>query len=253
MTPKAAEAPSDHAAVVARELEASVQQVRATAALLAGGATVPFIARYRKEATGSLDEVAIATVRDRMGQLAELDKRRDAILDSLSERGLLDDDLRRRIAGADTLPGLEDIYLPHRPKRRTRAMVAREAGLEPLARALLAQGGVQIDLTAFEDRDAALSGARDIIAEDVAAGRLVPAEVDEAAVARRLYTAAWPDPDLLIRTSGELRLSNFLLWQLAYAELFVTPVLWPDFTRHDFFEAVVEFQRRDRRFGRVPT
>jgi len=89
------------------------------------------------------------------------------------------------------------------------------------------------------------------IAEEVADGRLVPAEVDETAVARRLHTAEWPDPDLLIRTSGELRLSNFLLWQLAYAELYVTPVLWPDFTRQDFYEAVAEFQRRDRRFGRV--
>ena len=67
----------------------------------------------------------------------------------------------------------------------------------------------------------------------------------------RLYTAPWPDPDLLIRTSGELRLSNFLLWQLAYAELYVTPVLWPDFTRQDFFEAIAEYQGRERRFGRV--
>ena len=85
-----------------------------------------------------------------------------------------------------------------------------------------------------------------------AAGRLDPAEIDEEALARRLYTAPWPDPDLLIRTSGELRISNFLLWQLAYAELYVTPVLWPDFTRRHFFEAILDFQRRDRRFGRVP-
>ena len=89
------------------------------------------------------------------------------------------------------------------------------------------------------------------LAEDAVAGRLVPAEIDEDAVARRLYTAPWPDPDLLIRTSGELRISNFLLWQLAYAELYVTPVLWPDFTRRDLFEAILEFQRRERRFGRV--
>jgi undecaprenyl diphosphate synthase len=89
------------------------------------------------------------------------------------------------------------------------------------------------------------------LAEDAAAGRLDPAEIDEEAVARRLYTAPWPDPDLLIRTSGEMRISNFLLWQLAYAELYVTPVLWPDFTRRDLFEAILEFQRRDRRFGRV--
>ena len=80
----------------------------------------------------------------------------------------------------------------------------------------------------------------------------IPAEIDEEALARRLYTAEWPDPDLLIRTSGEMRISNFLLWQLAYAELYVTPVLWPDFTRRHLFEAILEFQRRDRRFGRVP-
>ena len=78
-----------------------------------------------------------------------------------------------------------------------------------------------------------------------------PAEIDEEALARRLYTAPWPDPDLLIRTSGELRISNFLLWQLAYAELYVTPVLWPDFTRQHLFEAILDFQRRERRFGRV--
>jgi len=89
------------------------------------------------------------------------------------------------------------------------------------------------------------------LAEDAAAGRLDPAEIDEEAMARRLYTAPWPDPDLLIRTSGEMRISNFLLWQLAYAELYVTPVLWPDFTRRHLFEAILEFQRRDRRFGRV--
>ena len=89
------------------------------------------------------------------------------------------------------------------------------------------------------------------LADDAAAGRLDPGAIDEAAVARRLYTAPWPDPDLLIRTSGEMRISNFLLWQLAYAELYVTPVLWPDFTRRHLFEAILDFQRRERRFGRV--
>lgn len=98
---------------------------------------------------------------------------------------------------------------------------------------------------------AELARAARLIAEDVAAGRLVPGQVDEDEVARRLYTAEWPDPDLLIRTSGEQRISNFLLWQLAYAEFYVSPVLWPDFTRHHLFEAILEFQRRDRRFGRV--
>ena len=86
----------------------------------------------------------------------------------------------------------------------------------------------------------------------MAAGRIRAEQVDEEALARRLYTAEWPDPDLLIRTSGEQRISNFLLWQLAYAEFHVSPVLWPDFTRQHFFEAILDFQRRDRRFGRVP-
>jgi undecaprenyl diphosphate synthase len=89
------------------------------------------------------------------------------------------------------------------------------------------------------------------LAEAAAAGRLDPATIDEDAIASRLWTAPCPDPDLLIRTSGEMRISNFLLWQLAYAELYVTPVLWPDFTRRHLFEAILEFQRRDRRFGRV--
>ena len=103
----------------------------------------------------------------------------------------------------------------------------------------------------YGSRDEIAQAARQL-AEEVAAGRLAPAEVDADAIAARLWTAPHPDPDLLIRTSGEMRLSNFLLWQLAYAELWVTPVLWPDFTRRDLFEGILEFQRRDRRFGRVP-
>ena len=89
------------------------------------------------------------------------------------------------------------------------------------------------------------------LAEEVKRGELDPAEIDEAAFARNLWTAAFPDPDLLIRTSGEMRLSNFLLWQLAYAEIHVTPVLWPDFTREHLYEAIIEYQRRERRFGKV--
>jgi undecaprenyl diphosphate synthase len=96
-----------------------------------------------------------------------------------------------------------------------------------------------------------IARAARLLAEEVAAGAMSPADINEDAIARRLYTAAWPDPDLLIRTSGEMRISNFLLWQLAYAELYVTPLLWPDFTRQDLFQAILEFQRRDRRFGRV--
>jgi undecaprenyl diphosphate synthase len=89
------------------------------------------------------------------------------------------------------------------------------------------------------------------LAREVAAGRMTPEEIDEDAIAARLYTADCPDPDLLIRTSGELRISNFLLWQIAYTELYISSVLWPDFGRRELFEAVVAYQNRERRFGRV--
>jgi len=98
---------------------------------------------------------------------------------------------------------------------------------------------------------AEIARAARLLAREVAEGHRPPDSIDEAAMARHLYTSKWPDPDLLIRTSGELRLSNFLLWQLAYAEFHVTPVLWPDFTRQHLFEAIRDFQRRERRFGRV--
>jgi undecaprenyl diphosphate synthase len=89
------------------------------------------------------------------------------------------------------------------------------------------------------------------LARDAVAGRLDPESIDEQMLADRLYTRDCPDPDLLIRTSGEQRISNFLLWQIAYAELHISPVLWPDFSRHELYEAIVDFQNRDRRFGRV--
>jgi undecaprenyl diphosphate synthase len=98
---------------------------------------------------------------------------------------------------------------------------------------------------------AELVRAARLLADDVAAGRLDPASIDESAFAARLYTDGCPDPDLLIRTSGEQRVSNFLLWQLAYTELYLSPVLWPDFTRGDLYEAIRAFQLRERRFGRV--
>lgn len=149
--------------------------MRAVATLLSDGATVPFIARYRKERTGSLDEVMITSIRDRLAQLAELDKRREAILGSLSEREILTDELRVAVDGATTLPALEDIYLPYRPKRRTRATIAREKGLEPLAKLIFAQSHETnpkdkarafIDVEkGIETTSDALSGARDIIAE----------------------------------------------------------------------------------------
>ena len=124
---------------IAQELSLAPKQVQATADLLNEGATVPFIARYRKEATGSLDEVAITAVRNRFNQLMELDKRREAILKSLEERGQLTEELKEKIFSAETMVVLEDIYLPFRPKRRTRATIAREKGLEPLAQRLFEQ------------------------------------------------------------------------------------------------------------------
>ena len=164
-----------HVATIAAELGVRHQQVQATIGLLDDGATMPFIARYRKETTGSLDEVAVMTIRDRIAQLREMDERLNAMLSSLEERGLLTDELRERLSGAQTLALMEDAYLPYRPKRRTRAMAAREKGLGPLAELLWAQDA-DVDLSAtamacvdpengVEDEEGALAGARDIIAE----------------------------------------------------------------------------------------
>ena len=163
-----------HIAKIAAELGIAERQIQATAGLIAEWGTVPFIARYRKEVTGSLDEVQITAIRDRLEQLAELDKRREAILNSLVERELLTDELKEKILAAETLSVLEDIYLPFRPKRRTRATVARERGLEPLAQILfaqeekdpLAEGASFIDPgKSVSSAEEALAGARDIIAE----------------------------------------------------------------------------------------
>jgi undecaprenyl diphosphate synthase len=99
---------------------------------------------------------------------------------------------------------------------------------------------------------AELARAARMLAEDAAAGRIAPSAIDESTFASRLYTHGCPDPDLLIRTSGEQRISNFLLWQMAYSELFLSRVLWPDFTRGDLYEAIRDYQLRERRFGRVP-
>lgn len=115
------------------------------------------------------------------------------------------------------------------------------------------RGGQNLQLVvalSYGSRGEIVQAARHL-AERAAAGELAPAAIDEAAVAAELFTAPWPDPDLLIRTSGESRISNFLLWQLAYTELYITPVMWPDFTREQLFEAIIEYQRRERRFGKV--
>lgn len=164
-----------HVQKIARELSLNPHQVMATAQLLEEGGTVPFIARYRKEATGTLDEVAIAAIRDRLVQLAELDTRRETILKTIEEQGKLTEELRAKILAAETLAVLEDLYLPYKPKRRTRATVAKEKGLEPLAETILAQDPAtdpHQEALAFVDAekevasvDDALAGARDIIAE----------------------------------------------------------------------------------------
>ncbi len=160
---------------IAQELNVRPEQVAATARLFSEEATIPFIARYRKEATGSLDEVAITNIRDRLAQMEELDKRRQSILKSLEERNLLTDELKAGIQAAETMAVLEDIYLPYRPKRRTRATIAREKGLEPLARLIFEQAGQTDPLKeavsfadpekGVESAEDAIAGAKDIIAE----------------------------------------------------------------------------------------
>ena len=161
-------------AQIAKELSLPAKNVTAVAELLEEGATIPFISRYRKEMTGSLDEVAIATIRDRIEQLSELDKRRESIITSIEKQGKLTPQLMQAIVGAETLAELDDIYLPYKPKRKTRASVAKEKGLEPLAQKIKDQEN--IDLEAFSksfvdiekgvsNTQEALDGARDIIAE----------------------------------------------------------------------------------------
>jgi uncharacterized protein len=188
-----------HVERVAKELGLRAIQVGATAQLFADGATVPFIARYRKEATGSMDEVQIQNVKDRMEQLVALDDRRAAIVKSLEERNLMTDVLRAKIDKAETLNSLEDIFAPFRPKRRTRATIAKEKGLEPLAdfiEANLFTHGVDLDseVAKFVNPDAAteelkvkdnaeaLSGARDIIAERISD------HADARAALRKLFS-----------------------------------------------------------------
>ncbi|MFD5414148.1 Tex-like N-terminal domain-containing protein, partial [Streptomyces nojiriensis] len=128
---------------IAEELGVRERQVKAAVELLDGGSTVPFIARYRKEATEMLDDAQLRTLEERLRYLRELEDRRAAVLDSVREQGKLTDELAARIAAADTKARLEDIYLPFKPKRRTKAQIAREAGLEPLAEGLLADPSVE--------------------------------------------------------------------------------------------------------------
>jgi len=161
---------------VADKLNIDVKQVRATVELLDEGATIPFISRYRKEATGSLDEVQIMQIRDEIERLRQLESRRAAILKSIEGQGKLTEELRDKIDAAENLSQLEDLYLPYKPKRRTKATIAREKGLEPLAQKILLQENFDLDAEALQyvsdEKEVknimeALQGARDIIAEIV--------------------------------------------------------------------------------------
>ena len=173
-----------HLLQITKELGLQARQVAATAVLLEEGATVPFIARYRKERTGELDEVQITSVRDRLEQLEALDKRRESILGSLEERKLLTEELRAKVDAAASLNSLEDIYLPFKPRKRTRATIAKELGLEPLAETLWAQdsatdpealaapvvgNSIEVDAkkSSVDTIAAVLAGARDILAERI--------------------------------------------------------------------------------------
>ena len=170
---------------IAAELAVKPHQVAATVALLDAGSTVPFIARYRKEATEGLDDTQLRTLEERLGYLRELEERRAAILKSIEEQGKLTDELKAAIAGADTKQRLEDLYLPYKPKRRTKAMIAREAGLDGLAAALLADPTLHPETEAAKylkaafttengenpgvpDAKAGLDGARQILMEQFA-------------------------------------------------------------------------------------
>ncbi len=159
---------------IAQELGIREQQVEATVALLDGGATVPFVARYRKEITGALDDAQLRTLEERLNYLRELEERRTAILESVREQGKLDAALEAAIMAADTKGRLEDIYLPFKPKRRTKAEIAKEAGLEPLADLLLSDPAQDPQAAAapfvdaakqVADAAAALDGARAILVE----------------------------------------------------------------------------------------
>ncbi len=175
---------SNYAIVIANQLNVNQRQVEKTIELLESGATVPFIARYRKEATGGLNEVQIAAIRDLLLRLKELDKRREAVLQSIEEQGKLDAGLRQQIEAAASMTELEDLYLPYRPKRRTRATIAIEKGLEPLADSIM-RGVMPAGAT-----DDDLQGARDIIAERISEDAAVRNRVRNIFRRRAMLTSA---------------------------------------------------------------
>ena len=160
--------------MIATALNIAVRQVENTLSLLNGGATIPFISRYRKEATGGLDEVQIGEIKERYDKLTEIAKRKETILKTIEEQGKLTAELKKRIESCWDATELEDIYLPYKPKRKTRAEVARQKGLEPLATILMMQreNNLMARVRTFikgdvKDEEDALKGARDILAEQV--------------------------------------------------------------------------------------
>ncbi|MEY4939862.1 MAG: hypothetical protein RIQ93_1597 [Verrucomicrobiota bacterium] len=218
--PSSAQPNPEHVLRLAQELNIKVFQVAATAQLFAEGATVPFIARYRKEATGELDEVQVLAIRDRLEQMRAIDERRGAILASLKERNLLTPALEKTICAAETLAALEDAYLPFRPKKRTRATIAKEKGLEPLADLIFAQDPATDALAAAQAHvgrdyvaddgknqsskiasgEEALAGARDIIAERIsddkdARARLRAVFQRDAVVSSKVMPGKETDPE----------------------------------------------------------
>ncbi len=174
----------NYATIIANQLNVNQRQVEKTIELLESGATVPFIARYRKEATGGLNEVQIAAIRDLLLRLKELDKRREAVLQSIEEQGKLTPELRKAIEAAATMTELEDLYLPYRPKRRTRATIAIEKGLEPLANSIMR--GVMPAGASDDD----LQGARDIIAERISEDAAVRNRVRNVFRRRAMLTSS---------------------------------------------------------------
>ncbi|MFW5768099.1 MAG: Tex-like N-terminal domain-containing protein, partial [Bacteroidota bacterium] len=157
---------------IALALGLKASQVQACVSLLDEGATIPFISRYRKERTGSLDEVQVTDVKSKLDYFKELEKRRQSIIKSLDERDLLTEELKSKLLASESMTDLEDIYLPYKPKKRTRATMAREKGLEPLAKILMAQREAEPEIKALnfvnegvDSPEDALQGARDIIAE----------------------------------------------------------------------------------------
>ncbi len=209
---------SNHSKIIAAELAVTEKQVIATIELLDEGATVPFISRYRKEVTGSLDEVQVAAVRDRFQQLRELDKRREAILKALAALDKLTPELKAQIDAAENIAVIEDIYLPYKPKRKTRASEARKKGLEPLALLILDQGNVSPETEAGKylsdelgvgSSADALAGARDIIAE------LVNENVDARTTMRKYFQqkAAFKSTVIKGKEEGGVKYKDYFNWE----------------------------------------